>query len=144
MKLNNQGFSLTQMLLCCGILLFFLLVTIFMIRQLTDSFGDAFKNSLVDPATASDIENRIEEASLKYISEFYKQDIGTGTITITVENLKKNKYLDNSDLYLNKKGNICDGYALVFKDNTGKIETDAYIKCGEYVTDGFQSWRLGA
>lgn len=141
MKLNNRGWGLGQMLVCCGILLFVLLVAVIMIRQLYNSLGYNFKDSLTNISTSSEVENIIENASLKYIADYYKKEIGTGTITITVDNLKKDKYLTNSDINVN--GSNCDGYSLVTKDSEG-IKADAYITCDGYTTNGFQKWRLGA
>lgn len=142
MKLDNRGWGFGQMLVCCGILLFVLLVAIIMIRQLYYSLGDDFKNSLIDFTTVDEVETTLENVSLKYMSEYYKQDVGTGTITITVDNLRKNKYITNSDISIN--GNLCDGYILVNKDSNNKLKSDAYITCDGYTTSGFQQWRLGA
>ncbi len=140
MKLDNRGWGLAELLVWCGVLLIFLLIAVFFIIQLSKSLGEAFKDSLKEDKTTISIEENVENASLKYMKDNYK-DIGSGTITITIDNLKNGKYLNEKDITYN--GAVCNGYALITKKDN-KLNSDAYIRCGEYMTVGFQEWRIGA
>lgn len=142
MKLNNHGWGLNQMLIYCGILFFFLLVAIFFIIQLSNSLGDALKGSLSDNVSYATVEENVKNSAVLYMNEYYKNEIGTGTITVTVDNLLKYKMLEESDLIPSDEKTSCKGYALVKKENSSIIVTP-YISCLNYETNGYQSWRLG-
>lgn len=140
MKLDNRGWGLAELLVWCGVLLIFLLIAVFFIIQLSKSLGSVFKATLAENKTTITIEDNVEKASLNYTKDNYNQ-VGSGTITITIDNLKKGNYLSDKDITYNNI--VCDGYALITNKNN-KINSDAYIKCGDYMTTGFQDWRIGA
>lgn len=142
MKLNNHGWGLNEMLIYCGILLFFLMVAIFFIVQLSNSLGDTFKSSVSGDITYSMVEENIKSATSSYIEKYYKEDIGTGTITVSVDNLLKYDMLSESSIKPTDEKNACKGYALVKKENNELI-IDSYIKCDNYETDNYQAWRIG-
>lgn len=138
MKLNNHGWGLNEMLIYCAILLFFLILAIFSIVQLSKSLGD----SLFSDLTYSMVEDNVKEATLLYIEEYYEYEIGAGTITVTTDNLLKYGVIEKSKLKPSEEKESCKGYALVKKQNN-ELDITSYIKCNKYVTSGYQSWRLG-
>jgi hypothetical protein len=139
MKLNNHGWGLNQMLIYCAILFAFLMVAVVLIIQLSSILENV---NLVDTITYSDIEENVVNASNTYIEKYYKEDITTGTITITTSNLLKYNILSKKELTPTKEDEACIGYALVKKvDN--KLDISSFIKCSDYETNGYQSWRLG-
>lgn len=142
MKLNNRGWGLNEMLIYCGILLFFLMIAIFFIIQLSNSLGDKFKSSITGGITYSMVESNVENAAASYIEKYYNEEIGTGTITITVDNLLKYDMLSETSLKPMYENNACNGYALVNKEKDELI-IRSYIKCSNYESDDYESWRIG-
>lgn len=142
MKLNNHGWGLNQMLVLCAVLLFFLMIAVFFIIQLSNSLGDVLRDSMVGKVTYAMVEETVENAAKDYIDTYYKEEIGTGTITVTVDNLLKYEMITENDLKPSDETNSCTGYALVKKEN-GELNVDSYIKCSNYETNNYQAWRLG-
>jgi len=142
MKLNNHGWGLNEMLIYCGILLFFLMIAIFFIIQLSNSLGDTFKNSITGGITYSMVEENVCNATFGYIEKYYNEEIGTGTITVSVDNLLKYDMLSKASLKPMDEDNYCNGYALV-KNLNDELVIDSYIKCDNYETDNYQAWRIG-
>lgn len=142
MKLDNKGWGLTQMLVCCGILVLFLVISIVMINRLMNPKAKNLSKNIAYSLKNSDIENNVEKASLRYFNDYYKQNINWENITITIENLKYRNYLTENDL--KTENTKCGGYALIMKNEQEKITAKAYIDCKNYVTTGYQIWRLGA
>lgn len=129
------------MLILIAVLLTFLLVAVFFITQLSNVLGDSLQ-SMHGKITYSDVEDHIKAAATSYMQEFYKQEIGSGTITVTTDNLLKYEILDASELKPTDEKNSCKGYVLVNKENETLLFTP-YITCSGYETKGYQSWRLG-
>lgn len=142
MKLNNHGWGLNQMLILCAVLLFFLMVAVFFIIQLSNSLGDVLRDSVVGSVSYATVEENVEIAAKDYMNTYYKEEIGTGTITVTVDNLLKYEMITESNLKPSEETNACTGYALVKKENN-ELVIDSYIKCSNYETNNYQSWRLG-
>lgn len=142
MKLDNHGWGLNQMLVWCAVLLFFLFIAIFCIVQLSNGLGDTIKNSVTNDVTYSMVEENIENASYLYMEKYYQEDLGTGTITITTDNLLKYNMIQSYALKPTDEDNACKGYSLVKKENDDFV-ISAYISCSKYETTGYQSWRLG-
>ena len=142
MKLNNRGWGLNQMLILCAILLMFLMVAVFFIVQLSDSLGDVFQESIVGGLSYTTVEENIEYATEDYMEKYYEYEIGTGTITVTVDNLLKYDMIKDINLKPGEEADSCTGYSLVEKKKE-KLIINAYIKCSDYETDGYQAWRLG-
>ncbi len=145
MKLNNHGWGLREMLLYCGILLLFLCIAVFFIIQASKGLEDIGEsnNAIVEEEVSySEIEENVKDASLLYVDAYYEEGIKTGTITITTDNLKKFNMLSIDDLIPVGEKNSCNGYSLV-KNEDNSLVVSAYIKCSNYETNGYQSWRLG-
>jgi ABC-type antimicrobial peptide transport system permease subunit len=139
MKLNNHGWGLNQMLIYCAILLFFLIIAVMLIIQLSSILSDI---NITDSVSYSEVEENVSSAAKIYMNKYYTNDVGTGTITITTDNLLKNNILSESDLTPTDESKTCTGYALV-KNDTDGLNISSYIKCSNYETNGYQSWRLG-
>ena len=142
MNLNNHGWGLNEMLIYCGVLLFFLMIAIFFIIQLSNSLGDTFKSSITGGITYSMVEDNVENATASYIEKYYNKEIGTGTITVMVDNLLKYNMLSESSLKPMDEDDACGGYALVKKENE-EIVIRSYIKCSKYKSEDYESWRIG-
>ena len=142
MKLNNRGWGLNQMLILCAILIFFLMVAVFFIVQLSESLGDVFQDSIMGQVSYTVVEENIEKATKDYMDKYYEYEIGTGTITVTVDNLLKYEMIKSINLKPSEEEDSCTGYSLVEKKNSTLV-VEAYIKCSNYETNGYQSWRLG-
>ena len=141
-KLDNHGWGLNQMLIWCAILFFFLFLAIFSIIQLSKGLGDSLKESITDKITYSMVEENVENATYMYMEKYYQEEIGSGTITVTTDNLIKYDMIHNSSLKPTDENTACRGYALVKKEN-GSLDISSYISCSDYETKGYQSWRLG-
>ncbi len=136
MKLNNHGWSLSQMLFLCSVLLMALFVAVFFIMQMTRQFGVEFKESITNKEDGYyTVEDNVEAATLRYVHE-YNLD-GTGITLIKTNELLNLHYLKEEDLTTN--GDYCKGYAEMDSDK----EIHAYIKCKGYITEYYQSWKMG-
>lgn len=142
MKLNNHGWSLNQMLLCCSILLIALFFVVFFSMQLMNQFKYTFKEMITGKVTYRTIERNIKNGALQYMDKYYKDDIGIGTITVLTDNLIYYTILKEEDLVTTEK-DTCRGYALVRKNSDNTLHVDSYILCSDYTTKGFQEWRMG-
>lgn len=141
MKLNNQGWSLNQMILCCAILLIAFFFAIFFSMQLMREFGESFKESVTGKVTYATIERNIVNGANLYMEKYYKEEIGNGTITILTDNLIQYTLIKESDLITSDKDS-CKGYALV-RENNNVLEIEPYITCSNYITKDFKEWRMG-
>lgn len=142
MKLNNHGWGLNQMLIYCAIILFFLMISVFFIIQLSNALGDTIKKNVINENTYSDIENIISSAAVDYIEKYYENDLSIGTVTVPTKNLLHYNLITESRLVTTPGNDECYGYALVKKE-ADELTSHSYIKCSNYETNGFQSWRLG-
>ena len=142
MKLSNHGWSINQMILCCSVLLIAFFFVVFFAMQLQKQFGDSFKESITGKVTYATIERNISVGSLAYIEEYYDNDVGNGTITITTDNLIEYAIIDDEDLITSEKDS-CKGYALIRKNKDTSLYSEAFITCQDYTTKDFQHWRMG-
>jgi hypothetical protein len=140
MKLNNRGWGLCQMIIYCAILFFFLMVAVVLIIQLSSILQNV---NIAGITTYSDIEDNVILAANNYIEKYYKEEIGTGTITITTDNMLNYKTIKETDLLPTEEDKACSGYALVKKNSDDTLNISSFIKCSNYETVGYQSWRLG-
>lgn len=142
MVFNNYGFGLKQFILYGAILMVALFFVSFFVSQLSDEFGDVFRNSITSGNTYSSLESNLSRSALIYMDEYYKSEIGLSTITVTTDNLIHYGIMYEKDLKIGTKDS-CKGYALVKKETENSLIADAYIKCSKYETLNYQSWRLG-
>ena len=146
MKLNNNGWGLSDMIICSAILIIALFFVVFYAFQFkkentTEPIKQTNNQNIQETITYPSIENKIREATLTYIQKYYAGII-SGTIIIPTSNLIYNHLLEEDDLITSDKDS-CDGYALVLKNENQDYEIEAYIKCNNYKTNEFQEWRIG-
>ena len=132
MFLNKNGWSLKEMLLLSGILMFFLIIAIYYIVSLYSNFGGEVKAT-----NYSLLEEKLENQALIYLIDYYDEILTNEDITITRNVLRTY----NLDIILkDSAGNSCSGYVMAHKTH-GQIYTKSYIKCNKYMTDGYEEWR---
>ena len=126
------------MLIFIAILLFFLLLIVFVSTQLSS----VLENNDSSKVTYSDVEVNVKNATVTYVNDYYEDEVSSGTLTITTENLIKYGVLKENQLLPSDEKNSCKGYALVYKE-LEELVFEPYIKCTNYETRGYQGWRLG-
>ena len=142
MKLGNKGWGIRSMIFYTAIIVLFLLIAIYLIYNL---YGN-FKKEVIDSPnknkkiTYSEMETDLTRAGIKYVEEYYTRELGIDTITVTVENLVSNGLVNQPKD--EKKGTDCSGYVLVAQDENGIVNGNAYLKCSNYTTNGYQAWRI--
>ena len=146
MKLNNNGWGLSEMIVFSAILIIALFFVVFYSFQFKkedtiEPTKQTTNESIQESITYPTIENKIREATRTYMQKYY-DGIISGEITIPTSNLIYNHLLEENDLKTSDK-DTCDGYALVYKKENQDYEIEAYIKCNNYKTNEFQDWRIG-
>lgn len=124
MLLNNQGWSLKEMLFLTSILLVAMLVVVFLINGLYNNLESSNKSNHESKTyTYQEIENNLKDAAKKY---YKKESINL----ITSEDLLEMKYIDLKKL--TSSNDICEGYVLVEEK-----EFFPFITCSKYETEGY-------
>lgn len=141
MKLNNKGWGL-------GIFLAFVCLLVFCIifssvsaykagltKNSVPYFESVVPNSSGDSSTGSTtsskysvLEEKILNAAMNYKRDRYNNISVGQTLVIQISTLVKEKYLE--EIY------DCSGY-VVIKNNNNDVRYQTYLKCSDYVTDGF-------
>ncbi len=130
------------MLLCSSILLIALFFIFFYSSQLMREFGESFKESVTGKVTYATIERNLKKATVEYLEKYYKNEIGTGTLTIVSDRFIQYKLLEESD-FVTTENDICKGYVLVKRNEEKSLITEAFLQCEKYKTKDFQDWRMG-
>ena len=118
-KLNNQGWGLHVMMLFILVLMIALVVIYILInRNFSEYVSYDYKKE----------ENKVIVALKKYYKENDIEINKNEEKIVSVKKLKEEKILTNF--------NKCSGYGLL-KNKNDKIIYDAYIKCDNYITDGY-------
>lgn len=138
--LNKNGWGYRAFLVCGAILFLALLITTFCVIRLYRGLPN-LGNFLLEPLTYSDIEYNLNDKSIEYINNYYEQDITTGVIVVSTDNLLKYDIIKPKDLKDTDNNDLCSGYSLIRKEN-GELTSESFIKCDNYVTEGYQSWRV--
>lgn len=126
--LNKRGWGLREMILLSSVLIIFLFVAIFYIYTLYNNIGESM---LVN--SYSNMERKLESQAEIYLSDYYDNPLTDTDITITRSVLKSHD-LDVS--LVDSEGNSCSGYVLA-----NKTRVKAYIKCDDYMTEGYRRSR---
>lgn len=129
MKLNKHGWGLREMIILSGILIIFLFIAIYYIFRMYDSF-----NQEVSIKEYYDMEEKLEEQAKIYIRDYYEVELSSEEIVIH-RSILRNYGLDVN--LIDNKGDACSGYVIASKTK-GVIHTDAYIKCNDYMTNGYE------
>lgn len=132
MQLNKNGWGLREMIVLSGFLLLFLIVAIYYIFELYNSFDKE-----VTVKTYYDMEEKLEEQARIYLNDYYEANLTSEEITIS-RNVLRNYNLDVN--LVDNDGNACSGYVVAYKTK-GVTYVDAYIKCNDYTTQGYEDWR---
>jgi hypothetical protein len=138
--LNKNGWGFRSFIIGGSILLIALLVATFFIIRLYRSLPN-LTGFIVDPVDYQTIEETLDSASLNYINDYYNEEITTGVIVVSTDNLLKYNIINNSDLIQTTNNDLCSGYSLISKED-GKLISKSYISCDNYTSDGYQSWRV--
>lgn len=136
LRLNKNGWGLTEMLVLTGILVFFFFIAILLIYKFYSTLErDVIDTDSVNITGYEETESAIEHAANMYLDNKYANMNNINSITITMSKLSDMGYLTEF-IYED-----CDGYA-ISKIINGQNISDAYISCNNYKTPGFESWRV--
>lgn len=126
--MNKNGWGLQAMMT----MVFILMIALVIVAIIAST-----KLSILFPSgeTYPQLENEVVEALKKYetkqiVSLNYNEEIVINIKTLQNQNLL-NKLVDQNN-------NNCSGYGTIIKKSQGIIYK-AYIKCGDYKTDGYES-----
>lgn len=138
--LNNKGWGFRQFLIAGAVLFIALIITTFFVIRLYSNLPN-LSSIIMESFTYEEIENNLDYMSIKYINEYYDQEITTGVIVVSTDNLLKYNIIIEKDLINTDNKDLCSGYSLIRKEN-GELTSKSYIKCDNYTTEGYQSWRV--
>ena len=130
--LNKNGWGLREMLVLSGILILFLLIAVYYIYTMYDAL-----EMEVSVKYYYDLEEKLENQARVYLSDYYDEVLTSDYVTITRSTL--NAYDLDVNLFDNN-GDACSGYVKANKSR-GITNVDAYIKCKNYTTAGYEDWR---
>lgn len=144
-KLNNNGWGLVTFIIFIVIFIICLIISAIGFRYigLLDedwhfvNFSDIARVKEETETRYRILEERMTDATKKYILDFYNEDLGVDTLHIKVSTLKDNGYLSN---FTDSKDRDCSGYTSVYK-SSNTIIYEPYLKCKNYKTSGYVSRR---
>lgn len=139
--LNKNGWGFRTFIIMGAVLLIALLITTFFVIRLYSQLPSLTDINL-DSQNYSDIEENIQYAALDYYKDFYNSEKITGVLVLSTDNLIKHELLERKDLIDTSNDDLCKGYAIVKENENKKIVAEGYIKCSEYITEGYQDWRV--
>ncbi|MDE5538998.1 MAG: hypothetical protein K2J20_00755 [Bacilli bacterium] len=132
--LNKNGWCLKEMLLLSGIIILFLGLAVSQIYGLTNYY---YKE--VNDKYYQKLEKKLEEQTLVYLNDYYKDTLNSDGIVVTKDDLQ-NYNLDVT--LIDGNGSRChNGYVMASKSR-GEIKIKAYISCNKYETLGYEGWRV--
>ena len=137
--LNNHGWGFRAYMIASGILLIALILVAFLVTRLYSGLP-SLETAMENTKTYSTIENDIKAFAHSYIVDYHQEEITTGVVTVSTNKLIEKGFLTDKKL-TTSDGDKCKGYALIRKDNDVLV-VEPYIKCKNYTTVGYQSWRL--
>ncbi len=141
MKLNKKGwgfiefFAFLLIFVVCLIAVFFMLDKIGLLDDDYKYIKDYFEPEDVQHVSYAELKIQMVDATKKYIKDFYDNQLGVDTLNIRVSQLIDNNYLDKLE---DSKGRDCSGYVSVYLDRNNTIQYDAYLKCKDYESDGYE------
>jgi len=138
--LNKNGWGFREFIIAGAVLFIALLTTTFFVIRLYSELPN-LSSTMAESISYQDIENNLNDSSIIYINEYYKQEITTGVIVVSTDNLLKYEIINNKDLKETSNNDLCSGYSLIRKEK-GELTSESFIKCKNYVTEGYQSWRV--
>ena len=137
--LNNKGYGIKDVMMVVCVMMVAVFVTMFIYNKNFKSLfeGDVDKDSVPETKYNYELlEEELETAAKQYYSENFKEDVASEIplMTVTFNTLKDKNYLSS----LEANGESCNGYVNI-KNNGGKISYDAFVKCDNYVTEGYSA-----
>lgn len=147
MKLNNHGWGLKDMVLYMTILVIFLFIAVFLIvrmyhqlDQRNFNISDYFPEGETTTTEKeillySDLEVKIKNSAVKYLKNYYENELTNEKISITLNVLKAKNLID--DLKDIKDKSSCDGYVLASMNDNLEMVYYPYVKCANYTTLGY-------
>lgn len=165
MKLNNHGWGMKNMIIYCCILLLFLIIAVCNVHSLYKNIEDGHKsynnqnkqnnklnnttnknknnngttnggnsNVYIDYSIYHDYEKKMAEVAKSYVIE-NRDALHTGIASVLLTELVTNGYINQ--LYDQVNNTECSGYVNVWDDESGTYQSQAYLKCTNYTTEGY-------
>ena len=122
--LNKNGWSLKEMLVLSGIIVIFLIITIYYISTFFDSFNPK--------GYYKDLEAELQTQGEVYFDKYYDGILTSNEVKISESKLKEKLDLNITDL----DGSACSYYIIGSKTH-GNISVKSYISCSKYTTSGY-------
>ena len=149
MKLNNRGWGLQAMLVGVLVLMIALVIIAVLIQNTFNNIMEPINNENQQTEnndkddnekyeSYEEIEGAIVSAAKKYQKKYYSDILDGEKISVTLKNLQEEKLIDEI-IDIEDSDNVCSGYAIFINDDN-KIIYNAYIKCGNYETIGYQDF----
>ena len=141
MKKKN-GWGFLEFFFFLGLFIVCLLVTAYALRKVgllnedwkfVDFYDKGKDSNESDIYKYSDIETKLIDSTKKYIKDFYNNNLGVDTLNIKISSLISNNYISE---VRDKDGN-CTGYVSVYKDDNNVVIYTTYLKCKNYVSNGY-------
>lgn len=132
----KNGWSMSEMIGLMAVLFFFFLVAIILIIAFYHSIDKEVKTKEgVNEMTYSETEEALESAAMRYMQNKYENVENVSTTVLTKKQLVKMGYIIRP-IHIK-----CNGYAIA-SISDGIVDAKGYIDCGDYETQGYESWRL--
>lgn len=133
--LDNKGWGLRSMIIYSTIIIIALLIATFYVIALYSELDRNIKsnkqdNTIIDKKQYEEYERKLEEATINYIDNCNCIDDNTSTMRISYDTL-----VDKN--YINSIKDDCSGYVDVYLQSEN-ISTKAYLKCSNYITEGYE------
>ena len=149
MKLNKNGWGYAEFFAFLLVFIVCLVLTAWGLRKfglLDENWHFVDLNNITDnnnnnnqpKVTYASLREDMVSATMKYISKYYDNKLGLDTLHIRVSQLKNEGLLGE---FKDAEGNKCSGYVSVYLDDLNRIQYDAYLKCDDYVTSGYEARR---
>ena len=131
MRLNKKGWGAFQMAWMMGIILFFFLLAIILIYKYYHAMGyQIIDKNVVTNKSHKEMIDDLNMAAERYTNHYYANVKNMSEIRLSANKLFQ-VGLFAKDLY-----GDCTGYAIA-KKNDGIVKTEAYIKCSDYKSPGY-------
>ncbi len=126
--MNNRGWGLQAMM----VMVFILMIALVIVAVIASTK----LNSLFPSGeTYNQLENEVIEALKKYEADYIDYLNYNAETIINIRTLQNQNLLNK---LVDQNNNNCSGYGTIIKKSQGIIYK-AYIKCGDYKTDGYES-----
>ncbi len=132
---KKNGWGLVAFIVFLLIFIVCLIITYLGLRKVGLINGET---STQTETNYAEMENKVREASKRYVSDFYNNELGIDTLYIKISGLHRSGYIGKLK---DNNGDSCSGYVAVYKSDD--IHYDVYLKCNNYVTEGYNERKDG-